>query len=175
MKAAFFIGLANKLPNNKYFNSIRHRIYELAGMNIKGRCSVWGPLMIRPSSGVRNIEIGENTFLNTEIRFGVPFDKVKIGCSVLIGPRVMFETVSHNLVHVPGKGRGASSRAIIVEDEVWLGAGVIVTQGVVIGQGSVVAAGAVVVSDIEPYCLYGGVPARLIRKLEKKDLDKVPG
>lgn len=50
-----------------------------------------------------------------------------------------------------------------IGNDVWLGCGVVVRSGVSIGNGAVIAASAVVVSDIEPYAIYGGIPAKLIR------------
>jgi carbonic anhydrase/acetyltransferase-like protein (isoleucine patch superfamily) len=47
---------------------------------------------------------------------------------------------------------------------VWIGVGATVLDGLRIGDGAIVGAGAVVVKDIEPYAIYGGVPARLIRR-----------
>lgn len=152
----------------RVFDRIRFIIYRLAGLTIRGRCMIWGPLTIRPIGGAKNIEIGNGTFINTEIRFGVPTDKVIIGENVLIGPRVMFETVNHGLAYVPGKGRGGWSKPIVVEDEVWIGGGSIITQGVTIGRGSVVAAGAVVTKDVEKNTVVGGVPAKFIQKIESE-------
>ena len=48
----------------------------------------------------------------------------------------------------------------------WLGAGVTVLGGVTVGAGSVIAAGALVSGDTQPDGVYGGVPARLIRRLD---------
>ncbi|MEY8200691.1 MAG: hypothetical protein RPS47_15755 [Colwellia sp.] len=48
--------------------------------------------------------------------------------------------------------------------DVWIGTNVIVTSGVEIGHGAIVAGGAVVVSDVEPYAIVGGVPAKFIKK-----------
>jgi acetyltransferase-like isoleucine patch superfamily enzyme len=48
-------------------------------------------------------------------------------------------------------------------NDVWIGAKVCVRDGVRIGDGVMVGAGAVVVKDLEPYGIYGGVPAKLIR------------
>lgn len=52
---------------------------------------------------------------------------------------------------------------IIVEDDVWIGAGSMILSGVKIGQGAVIAAGSVVVNSVAPYSIVGGVPARLIK------------
>lgn len=52
---------------------------------------------------------------------------------------------------------------VVIEDDVWCGANVIILKGVTIGHGSVVAAGAVVTKSFPPYSIIGGVPAKLIR------------
>jgi len=59
------------------------------------------------------------------------------------------------------------SKPIVVEDEVWIGGGSVITQGITIGRGSVVAAGAVVTKDVEAYTIVGGVPAKQIRKIDE--------
>jgi maltose O-acetyltransferase len=133
-------------------------------MKISGRCTIWEGVTVRPIGGAKNIEIGKGSFINTGVRFGVPQDRVVIGENVQVGPRVMFETASHGLEYVPGKGRGTLSKPIMVEDEVWVGGGSIITQGVTLGRGSVVAAGAVVVNDVASYSVVGGVPARVLRE-----------
>ena len=52
---------------------------------------------------------------------------------------------------------------IVIEDDVWIGANVVVTRNVRIGTGGVIAAGSVVTGDIPPFVVAGGVPARAIR------------
>lgn len=165
MREFFFITLANHLPRFRIFDRIRDRILTLAGLKIKGRCMIWGPLTIRPIGRAANIEIGNGSFLNTETRFGLHIAKVIIGENVLIGPRVSFETVNHGLKYYENTGRETSSKTIVVEDEVWIGAGVIITQGVTIGRGAVVSAGAVVTKDVEPNTIVGGVPAKFIKNI----------
>lgn len=165
-----FLAAANCLPRSEWIDRVvRFRLYKLAGLKISGRCLIWGPLIIRPIGGAKNIQIDEGTFINTEVRFGVPIDAVHIGKNVHIGPRVMFETVNHALHFQPGIGRKTSTKPIIVEDEAWIGAGVIVTQGVTIGRGAVVAAGAVVVKNVDANTLVGGVPATVIRVITSSD------
>jgi acetyltransferase-like isoleucine patch superfamily enzyme len=58
-----------------------------------------------------------------------------------------------------GPGRGLE---IIVEDDVWIGFGAIVLSGVTIGRGALIAAGSVVTSDIPPYAIAAGSPARKV-------------
>lgn len=52
---------------------------------------------------------------------------------------------------------------VVVEDDAWIGANVVLLPGVTVGQGAVVAAGAVVTHDVPPYTLVGGTPARVLR------------
>lgn len=54
----------------------------------------------------------------------------------------------------------------MIEDEVWIGAGAIITQGVTVGRGAVIAAGSFVNCDVPEKTLFGGVPAKLIKKIE---------
>ena len=56
-------------------------------------------------------------------------------------------------------------KEIIIKDNVWIGANVVITRGVAIGNGAVVAAGAVVTTDVPPHEIWGGVPARRIKKI----------
>ena len=56
----------------------------------------------------------------------------------------------------------ASKGPIVIEDDAWLGLGVIVLDGVTIGRGAVIGAGAVVTGDVPPYAIAVGVPARVV-------------
>jgi acetyltransferase-like isoleucine patch superfamily enzyme len=52
---------------------------------------------------------------------------------------------------------------VVLGADVWVGTGVTILSGVTIGPGAVIATGAVVTSDVEPYAIVAGVPARLLR------------
>lgn len=56
------------------------------------------------------------------------------------------------------------NKPVEIGNDVWIGANAIILPGVHIADGAVVAAGAVVTKDVEPYCIVGGCPARVIRK-----------
>lgn len=55
------------------------------------------------------------------------------------------------------------SKPVVVEDDCWLGANVLVMNGVKIGKGSVVGANSVVTKDVLPYTVVAGIPAKKIR------------
>lgn len=55
----------------------------------------------------------------------------------------------------------------------WIGRNVTIVPGVTIGKASVVGASSVVTRDIEPYSVVGGNPAKLIKKREQEEVDKL--
>ena len=57
-----------------------------------------------------------------------------------------------------------NNRPVIIGNDVWIGANVIILPGVKIGDGAILAAGTVVTKDVEPYSIVGGVPSKIIRK-----------
>lgn len=55
-------------------------------------------------------------------------------------------------------------KPVVIEDDVWIGIRVIILHGVKISKGSIVAAGSVVSKDVDPYCIVGGNPAKILKK-----------
>jgi acetyltransferase-like isoleucine patch superfamily enzyme len=108
------------------------------------------------------LRIGDRVFINTGTTISAQLE-VTIGDRVQIANGVsILDSDFHGLTdrHSP-----PPAEAIRIEDDVWIATKAIVLKGVTIGRGAVVAAGAVVTSDVAPYTLVGGVPARLIRCL----------
>jgi maltose O-acetyltransferase len=69
---------------------------------------------------------------------------------------------------IPERRAGAMrARGVIVGSGAWIGAGAILLPGAEVGEGCVVAAGAVVSGRLEPHTLCGGVPARVLRELDR--------
>lgn len=89
---------------------------------------------------------------------------IKIGDNVSISHRVNIITGSHDVQSASFKEK---YYPITVEDYAWLGIGCTVLQGVTIGKGAVVCAGAVVKTDVAPYTVVGGVPAKVIKQRNK--------
>jgi acetyltransferase-like isoleucine patch superfamily enzyme len=114
-----------------------------------------------------NVEIGEDSTLNQ----GVIIDGtagVRIGNNVRIAPSVILNTADHEFrnASVLIRNQGFQIAPIEIEDDVWIGAGVIVNKGVTIGKGSVIGAGSVVTRNIPPYSIAVGVPCKVIKTRE---------
>jgi acetyltransferase-like isoleucine patch superfamily enzyme len=93
---------------------------------------------------------------------------VHIGDRVYTSPFTQIIAVNHVFddPNRPFVDQGITAQGIIIEDDVWLGAGAINTEGVRVGKGAVVAAGAVVTKDVPPHTVVGGVPAKLIKTID---------
>lgn len=127
----------------------------------------------------RNIHCQFSTSFWSPRKFIVLGDYVGIGpnctflCDTIIGNKIaiagnvsFLSSDDHNY-NIIGKtiwdsGRGDKYR-IIVEDDVWIGHGVIILSPVRLGRGSIIAAGSVVTKDVSPYAIVGGSPARVLK------------
>ena len=94
--------------------------------------------------------------------------QVYLGDRVSIGPRVMLLALSHANASEIRQSMNHHKGGIRIEDDCWIGAGVIILQGVTIGKGAVVGAGSIVTKDVEPYSVVVGNPARKIRNIDVK-------
>jgi serine acetyltransferase len=106
--------------------------------------------------------IGENTQLNP---YTVIYGRAVIGRKVMIAPHVMLAGGNHSFqrLDIPMMDQGSTDRGgIRIEDDVWVGANVVILDGVTLGTGAIVAAGSVVTKSIDPFCIVAGVPARKI-------------
>lgn len=81
----------------------------------------------------------------------------------------MFMAFNHGFYtrDIPTKEQDYMDAPIVVEDDVWIGAGSIILSGVTIGKGAIIAAGAVVNKDVPPFAIVGGVPAKVLKYREK--------
>jgi acetyltransferase-like isoleucine patch superfamily enzyme len=94
---------------------------------------------------------------------------VTIGDRVYTSPMTQIIAVNHVFDDPdrPFVEQGITAQGIVVEDDVWLGSSVVVTDGVHIGKGAVVAAGAVVTQDVPPHTVVAGVPARVVKEIDR--------
>lgn len=112
----------------------------------------------------RHIILGNNVGIGYRCTFQ---SDIEIGNKVMIASDVAFINSDDHLFDIVGKmmwdsGRGDKYK-IVIEDDVWIGHGVIILSPTCIGRGAIVAAGSVVTSDVPRYAIFAGVPARNIR------------
>ncbi len=117
----------------------------------------------------RNIHIGKNVFINSGCHFQDQ-GGIYIGDDALIGHNVILATVDHDLNPYDRHNCYAPIR---IGNRVWIGSGAIITRGVCIGDGAVIAAGAVVTKDVAENTVVGGVPAKLIKKIDVPILSSI--
>ena len=111
----------------------------------------------------RGVRLGDRSDIGMDALVMGP---VEIGRDVMMGPRCILISGNHATAStlVPMNRQGLlPPRPIVIEDDVWLGAGAVVLAGVRIGRGSVVGAGAVVVKDVAPWSVVAGNPARTVK------------
>ena len=147
-----------------------------------------------------NIEIGDYTYYddpedsvnferNVLYHFDFIGDKLKIGkfCAIARGVKFIMNGAGHRtdtfssypfpifggswaklLANV---ALGAPSKGdTIIGNDVWIGYETTIMPGVKIGDGAIIAAKSVVISDVPPYTIYGGNPAKIIRKRFSDDI-----
>ncbi|MBR8296296.1 sugar O-acetyltransferase [Burkholderia cenocepacia] len=124
-----------------------------------------GFMLIPPfhATGGAGMKLGRNVFVNQNCTF-YDLGGLEIGDDVMIGPNVSLITSGHPVE--PSRRRdGVVAKPIVIERNVWIGAGATIIGGVTIGENAVVAAAAVVTRDVPPNTLVGGNPAKIIRSI----------
>jgi len=135
---------------------------------------------VHPSAVVRNfnrVSIGSRAVVNqfvtlncTSLHIGaysqinpgvVIYGRVHVGKHVMIGPNVTISGGNHRYdrTDVPMMFQGSRELGIFIEDDVWIGANVVITDGVRIGKGAIVGAGSVVTRDVCAGAIVHGVKA----------------
>lgn len=117
--------------------------------------------------------IGSGTFINANCVI-LDVGRVRIGADVQVGPNVQLLTPTHPLDPEQRRTGLEAAEPITIEDNVWLGGGVIVLPGVTIGRDTVVGAGAVVARDLPSGIVAVGNPARVVRSLSAGGDDRQP-
>ena len=142
-----FIGSNAKMYKE---NTISDNVY--IGDNVELRCNAGN-----------KISIGEGCTIN---RGSLIMGKVSILNDCLIAPLCIIVGSNHNFSESDSciKNQGISSKGIVIESNVWLGAQVTVLDGVKIGEGAVIGAGSVVTKDIPPNCIAVGNPCKVIKE-----------
>lgn len=140
------------------------KITKRFGARVKVYSCRWGK-GIRLEDGVRIIgtgivSIGDNFYANASCHF---LGNISIGDNVLVGPKTVIWSRNHGFAKDQLiREQKHKDEPIHIHSDCWIGASCIILPGVTIGKGAVIGAGSVVTSDIEPYSVNVGNPARKI-------------
>ncbi|MCC8044510.1 MAG: sugar O-acetyltransferase [Clostridiales bacterium] len=147
--------------NNQYHtpDEIREIMGRLTGRQIDNTFRLFPPFY---TDFGKNTHIGKDVFINSGCHFQDQ-GGIEIGDGVMIGHNVVLATINHDLD--PAQNRKNHYAPIKIGAHVWIGSNATVLSGVSIGEWSVVAAGAVVTKDVPPFTVVGGVPAKMIKKI----------
>ncbi|WP_447979314.1 acyltransferase [Candidatus Nitrospira bockiana] len=120
-----------------------------------------------------SLTVGAGTAIQPRCRFTAFKEGIRIGRGVQIAPNCSVYSYNHGFKagDLISKQALEAKGPVVIEDDAWLGVGVIVLSGVRIGKGAVIGAGAVVTRDIPAGAIAAGTPARALRF--RDDVDQV--
>ena len=166
---ALYYGFANYLPDsyNPILGGVANKIRIFCVKRIFKKCGKISTINRHCYFGNgHDVEIGDYSGIGVGC---VLPNNIKIGRYVMMGPELYCLNASHRFddIETPmcfqGREDAGSAGRIIIEDDVWIGAKVIITRRRHIGKGAILAAGAVVTKDVADYDIVGGNPAKVIR------------
>lgn len=131
----FFLSLANKLPLRGHH---RWRFVKFGGVDVKGPCYIY-----------------RNVYFDS-----VAPHLITVGKGVTITQNT---TILTHFLDPKQKGRVFNLGEVHIEEDAFIGCGVIICNSVTIGKGAIVGAGSIVTKDIPPYQVWAGNPARYIK------------
>ena len=170
----FIIGKDGYIGDKAYFFNDGKKDNILLGDNVvfKGciKCEYGGRVTIG-----NDVYVGDDTIISS-------FSNVSIGNNIAISYGVgIFDNVSHPLndkrrhehfCSIMGLIKEKISKDeinyknIIIEDGVWIGFNAVILKGVTVGKGAVVGACSVVTTDVPPYTVVAGNPAKVVKNIE---------
>jgi len=114
------------------------------------------------NNGVGDVFIGERTRIGLG---SVLIGPVTVGNDVLLAQNIILSGLNHGYedITMPISLQPVSTNPIVIEDECWIGANVVIVSGVTVGKHSVVAGGSVVTKNVPAYTIVAGNPAKAIK------------
>lgn len=140
---------------------LRNIILKIFSKSKKGMVSIQPEVNI---VNVNRIEFGANIGINSGTYINA-LGGIKFGNYVLIGTNVTISAGKHEIMgkFPPVFSRPSKPISINIEDDVWLGSGVVIMPGITLKKGTVVGANSVVTKSTEEYGIYIGSPARKVK------------
>ncbi|MBQ2665391.1 DapH/DapD/GlmU-related protein [Methanobrevibacter sp.] len=145
------------MPNTDEYNSL---LKDLLGDNLGENSMIMAPIA---GAAFDRLKIGDNVFINSNsllmARGGITIeDDVMLAANV--------QLLSNN--HDEYDRQVLTCKPIHIKKGAWIGAGVSILPGVTIGEYAIVGAGAIVTKDVGDYEVAVGVPAKIVKTLDKE-------
>ena len=122
-----------------------------------------------------NIYIGSGTYIQSKEKIIIG-DNVIISNNVLIcdnnnhptspEKRLLLSKCENYITDELWSWKYASSKPIVIKDNVWIGKNAVIMKGVTIGKGAIVGLGSIVTHNVPEYCVVAGNPATVVKKLK---------
>lgn len=143
-------------------DTVRAILGEIIGTPVAASTTVFPPFHTNMG---RHIRLGKQVFINHACSF-LDLGGITIEDGVMIGPRVNITSENHPVAITSRKTLVPAE--VIIRQNAWIGAGATILPGVTVGENAVVAAGAVVHRDVPANTVVGGVPAKVLKQLDRE-------
>jgi acetyltransferase-like isoleucine patch superfamily enzyme len=148
----------------------RALLYRLAGFNLGRGAVLHGKLTLIGRGNIyKRLYIGEGTRINTPCIIGL-MGNVTLENYVVIGYGVTITTAVHETSCPDCRAGQVYGKPVRVCKGAWVAANVTILPGVTVGPGAIIGAGSVVTHDVPAHTFVAGVPARVIRALNPKEV-----
>jgi len=152
--------ITNWLPDNRFTIRLRGLLASPFFKKCGKRLELGRDLTLLNSY---NIEIGDDVYI-AKGGWLNGMGRLMIEDEVVLAPYVVISTMQHVFKNNSVRFGGSVPGKVVVGKGTWLAAHVAVKCGVTIGKGCIIGANAFVVKDTEDNGIYGGVPAKFIKK-----------
>lgn len=185
LKSKIFLSIA-RIKNKK------NNVNILKGVRLNSLTKFEDNIYVYPDCDLRATSVGRGTYIskNTSLPFSSigRFAQIGSNVEVIAGDHLMKDNISTHPAFYSNLGQAGfiftekstypsakvteNNKLLEIGNDVWIGSNVQILNGIKIGDGCVIATGAVVTKNLEPYTIYGGVPAKKIRtRFEKEDIE----
>lgn len=159
---SWFIRIATRfLPDAPFLMRFRGYLYSLMIPNCGRDFQVCSTAYINALNG---LQIGDHVYLaHNCVILG---KDITIEDEVLIGPNTVIVSGNHTIVNNSFRFGKSETKPILIKSGSWIGANCTILAGAIVPNTSIVAAGSVVLKDLEQsHSIYGGTPAKFVKKL----------
>lgn len=169
IKRGLFCGLyycfASLLPGPGLpLGGLAQWLRNLCARNMMAYCGQGVRIGVRASFGNGSrIRVGNNSAISDRTWI---LGEVTIGENVMMAPEVVILTYNHGFdrLDIPMIQQGVTEiKPVVIGNDVWIGARVMIMPGVRIGDHAILAAGAIITRDVPEWAIMGGNPAKVIR------------